>query len=67
MVTWLACSPSSPTIQVRIPLKSTLFMQKMLLKKATTNKKMAELKKNDVMEPFLPCHCCLHNWKSTLF
>ena len=61
VLTFFSDNPSSNSAEVY-----TFYVQ-MLLKKATTNKKTPELKKNDVMEPFLPCHCCLHNWKSTLF
>ena len=39
VVKWSACSPSSPTIWVRIPLKSTILLVKLYLKRTKINKK----------------------------
>ena len=39
VVKWSACLPSSPTIRVRIPLKSIIFLEKLLLKRTKINKK----------------------------
>ena len=36
---WSACSPSTPTIRVRIPLKPTVFSVKLCLKRTKINKK----------------------------
>ena len=37
VVKWLECSPSTPTIRVQIPLKSTI-LQKWMLKRTKINK-----------------------------
>ena len=41
VVKWSACSPSLPTIRVRIPLKPTIFSVKLCLKRTKINKKEA--------------------------
>ena len=50
MVKWSACSPSTPTIRVPIPLMPTVFLYKLCLKRMKINKKEAGvahfLKKN---------------------
>ena len=48
---WSACSPSTPTIRVQIPLKHTVFSVKFVLKKNEIKQKEAGLahffEKND--------------------
>ena len=39
VVKWSACSPSNPTIRVRIPLRSINFLMKLLLKSTKINKR----------------------------
>ena len=41
VVKWSACSPSTPTIRVRIPLTPTVFLYKLCLKRTKINKKEA--------------------------
>ena len=42
VVVWLACSPSTPTIRVRIPLTSTVFSVKFVFKKNEDEQKTAK-------------------------
>ena len=39
VVKWSACSPSTPTIRVQIPLKPTIFSVILYLKRTKINKK----------------------------
>ena len=45
VVKWSACSPSTPTILVRIPLKPTVFSVPFVLEKNENKEKEAHLKK----------------------
>ena len=41
VVKWSACSPSTPTIRVQIPLKHTVFSAQFVVKRTKINKKEA--------------------------
>ena len=41
VVKWSACSPSTPTIRVRIPLKHTVFSVKFVFEKSENKQKEA--------------------------
>ena len=59
VVKWSACLPSTTTIWVRFPLKSTNFLQKMFVEKKGNRQKEAHLKKLKITFLFSQKSSCL--------
>ena len=70
VVKWSACSPSTPTFQVRIPLKPTVISIKLCVEKNKNKQKEAgfgPLLDKTALSWFMPFMCSFHNIMTNAF